>query len=56
MKTRVGLFGPALLQAMQTCDFEGEVTWALAVNGKKAFAVTTLRTPTRLVIDFASRP
>jgi hypothetical protein len=39
----------------------GGLTWALAVNGSKRFAVTTLKAPTlkaptRLVIDFRNTP
>lgn len=43
--------GDTILQAKQTCDFEGVVTWALGVKGKQNFKVTTLQNPMRLVID-----
>jgi hypothetical protein len=43
--------GAAVLQIRATCDFEAEVAWAVAVNGKRPYTVTTLKNPTRLVID-----
>lgn len=43
--------GNTILQAKQTCDFEGTVTWHLGLKGKQNFKVTTLQSPTRLVID-----
>ena len=50
-KNSAGAVGPALLAAKQTCDFEGEATWALAVSSKRPFSVTMLKAPARLVID-----
>jgi hypothetical protein len=43
--------GNTILEAKQTCDSEGVVTWALGLKGKQNFKVTTLQNPTRLVID-----
>jgi hypothetical protein len=50
---RTTLDGPGgtILQARQTCDFEGVVTWALGVSGRQRFKVTTLSSPRRLIID-----
>jgi hypothetical protein len=41
----------ALVQATQSCDLEGAVTWLLGVNGQKPFRVTALEAPARLVLD-----
>ena len=43
--------GSAILRARRTCDAEGEVAWAVAVNGKQPFTVTVMTNPTRLAID-----
>ena len=43
--------GYAILRAPQTCDSEGEVAWAMAVNGRQPFRVTVLSSPARVVID-----
>lgn len=43
--------GTAILEARQTCDFEGEATWAVAVTDTRRFKVTTLSAPARIVID-----
>jgi hypothetical protein len=51
IQSSIGAVGPALLAAKQTCDFEGETTWALAISSKRPFVVTTLKAPTRMVID-----
>jgi hypothetical protein len=39
-------------EVVRTGDFEAVLTWAIGVNGRTPFAVTTLREPDRLVIDF----
>lgn len=39
-------------ELVRTGDFEAVLTWAIGVNGRTPFAVTTLRSPARLVIDF----
>ncbi|MBI2764561.1 MAG: hypothetical protein HYX53_01480 [Chloroflexi bacterium] len=43
--------GKTILGAVQTCDFEGVVTWVAGISGKQNFKVTTLQDPPRLVID-----
>jgi len=43
--------GPAILEARQTCDFEGEVSWALGLAARQRFKVTLLANPTRVVVD-----
>jgi hypothetical protein len=43
--------GEAILEALQTCDFEAQLTWAFAMKGERPFKVTTLPNPPRLVID-----
>ena len=43
--------GTAITGGVQSCDFEGHVTWDFGMNGKHNFKVTTLTNPTRLVID-----
>lgn len=43
----------SVIHAFRTCDFEGVVTYAVAVSGKRPFKVSTLQNPPRLVIDIA---
>ena len=43
--------GQTILEARQTCDFEGEVAWAIGVAGRQRFKVTLLANPRRVVID-----
>jgi hypothetical protein len=43
--------GETILEARQTCDFEGHVDWALGVKGRQRFKVTLLDAPRRVVID-----
>ncbi|MBK9611497.1 hypothetical protein [Candidatus Amarobacter glycogenicus] len=43
----------SLKNVFGTCDFEGVVTYAVAVSGMKPFTVSTPANPPRLVIDFA---
>jgi hypothetical protein len=43
----------SLKNVFGTCDFEGVVTYAVAVSGLQPFKVSTLADPPRLVIDFA---
>jgi hypothetical protein len=43
--------GTVIVGGLSTCDFEGHVTWDFGFNGKHNFKVTTLTSPTRLVID-----
>jgi len=42
---------PNLKQLVQTCDFEGEVTWVLGVGFPGRFRVVELSNPARLVVD-----
>ncbi len=39
------------MEALQTCDFEAELTWAVGMKGERPFKVTTLSSPPRLAID-----
>ena len=50
---RTTLTGPGntLLEARQTCDFEGQVVWAIGVKAQQRFKVTLLANPRRVVID-----
>lgn len=43
--------GTVINSGASSCDFEGHVTWDFGLNGKHNFKVTTLTSPTRLVID-----
>lgn len=43
----------SLVNVFRTCDFEGVVTYAVALSDEHPFKVTTLSNPPRLVIDFA---
>lgn len=42
---------PVLASARLTCDFEGEVAWALGATARRPFRVLTLDGPPRLVVD-----
>jgi hypothetical protein len=42
---------PNVRQIIQTCDFEGEVTWVLGVGNPKRYRVTELTNPSRIVVD-----
>ena len=42
---------PNLRQLVQTCDFEGHVTWVLGVGNPKRFRVVELTNPSRIVVD-----
>lgn len=43
----------ALTAAVQTCDFEADVTWVLGLTHEAAFAVSDLTDPFRIVVDVA---
>lgn len=43
--------GAAILEAVQTCDFEGVVQWAIGTDQIAGFKVTTLANPDRIVVD-----
>ena len=40
-------------EVVRTGDFEAVLTWAIGTNGVTPFVVSTLESPSRLVIDFA---
>ena len=42
---------PAMVEGVQSCDFEALVTWVVGTNGTLPFRVFTLTEPTRLVVD-----
>ena len=42
---------PAVKEMKLICDFEGQVQWALGVEGRLGFRVSELAGPARLVID-----
>lgn len=42
---------PNIRQLVDTCDFEGNVTWVLGVNAPNAYRVVELTGPPRLVLD-----
>lgn len=42
---------PVILAHHLTCDFEGQVTWVLAVTSPNRYRVRTLGDPSRLVVD-----
>jgi hypothetical protein len=41
-------------ELVQLGDFEGMTTWAIGVDGKRPFQVSTLDAPPRLVVDIAN--
>lgn len=43
--------GGSIEEAIRICDFEGIVTYAVGTTGQQNFIVTTLKNPTRLVVD-----
>ncbi|MEP6601727.1 MAG: hypothetical protein ABJB49_07925 [Nitrospirota bacterium] len=42
---------PVMKELKQSCDFEAEVSWVLGLSARKAFRVTELSSPARLVVD-----
>jgi hypothetical protein len=40
-----------ILEAVQTCDFEADVTWVLGLSQRLDFRVTPLTDPLRLAVD-----
>ena len=50
-RTTIPASGETILEARQTCDFEGEVGWAIGVKDRQRFKVTLLANPRRVVID-----
>lgn len=38
-------------EAVFTCDFEGSLSWSLALDAERPFTVTSLRDPARLVVE-----
>lgn len=51
MRASPGL--PSMLEIVQTCDFEGVVTWVLGLPEELDFQVTALEAPLRLAVDIA---
>lgn len=43
--------GAAILEAVQTCDFEGVVEWGIGTDQVVGFKVTILTNPNRIVVD-----
>ncbi len=50
-KPKVAGPGQVVQEIVRVCDFEGHLSWAIGVTGKKNFKLTTLQNPTRLVVD-----
>lgn len=46
---------PAVLEIVQTCDFEAMVTWVLAVRSPEPFRLARLGEPQRVVVDVRHR-
>ncbi len=46
--------GTPVEQVVHTGDFEAVLTWTLGVTGEKPFKVSTLTSPSRLVVDVAN--
>lgn len=44
---------PTILVVVQTCDFEGELTWVVGLTSEVDFVTTTFTEPFRIVIDAA---
>lgn len=42
---------PSLRQLVQTCDFEGHVTWVLGLGNARRYRVVELTNPSRIVVD-----
>jgi hypothetical protein len=49
--TEVNGPGNSILKAVEHCDFEAIVEWAIGTTGLKNFKVSLLENPTRVVID-----
>jgi hypothetical protein len=49
--TDIGGTGAAIREAVQICDFEGVVDWAVGTSTERPFRVTVLNNPSRIVID-----
>jgi hypothetical protein len=47
----VAVDGPLLRRIYRTCDFEGIVTYVLALSTPNAYRVVTLQDPIRIVVD-----
>jgi len=43
--------GDMIEEAVQVCDFEGVVAWAIGVDERGPFSLSTLGSPSRVVID-----
>ena len=51
---RVPGAGATVTEVVETGDFEGQVTWAVGLADEVDFAVSTLESPARLVVDFVN--
>ncbi|MCZ7630687.1 MAG: hypothetical protein M5U19_17365 [Microthrixaceae bacterium] len=51
---RVPGAGSTVTEVVQTGDFEGQATWAVGLADRVDFAVSTLESPARLVVDFVN--
>lgn len=52
--TRVSGNTTAVKEAVLTGDFEAVMSWVLGVDGKRPFVVTSLTSPSRVVVDIAT--
>ncbi|MBE7518903.1 MAG: hypothetical protein HS107_06615 [Thermoflexaceae bacterium] len=50
-KLKVAGPGQVVQEVVRTCDFEGHVSWAIGVSGKKDFKISRLKDPVRIAID-----
>jgi hypothetical protein len=44
-----------IVEAVQISDFEAVLSWAVGLNDRVDFRVTTLHDPPRLVVDFRNQ-
>jgi hypothetical protein len=44
---------PSIVEAVQSCDFEAEVTWVIGLSEEADFHVDAVEQPLRLSIDIA---
>jgi len=49
--TQVRGRGGSIAEARQICDTDGEVAWAIGINGSRQFQVSSLSNPPRFVVD-----
>lgn len=51
----ISVASPTVRALVVSCDFEAVLSWVVGVDARRAFRVTTLRSPPRLAIDIATR-